>query len=330
MSKRYLFACLSVALALPRILCAEETGTGHYTPGAFASFMDILPYEPGFVYVNEFSYYGGDLGGRKTLPLGANLAGGVEAESYSDTHVFVYQTPWEVLGGRYAAALGIPLVRLDIDVKGTLTRNPRRPGVIVPVTGPASKSKTISDRGEGLGDIYMAPVMLVWKQGDLKYDARLGLYAPTGKYDRHDLANLGKNYWTFEPSVGMSYLGSKNGLEVTTFAGVDINTENPDTDYRTGEQLHLDLTVAQHLPLFKGFLGVGANGFVYEQISGDSGDGAVLGDFEGRTLGVGPVLSYAFKVAETDVALELKWLPELDTENRLEGDYVWVKAAIAF
>jgi len=56
----------------------------------------------------------------------------------------------------------------------------------------------------------------------------------------------------------------------------------------------------------------------------------VLGDFEGRTLGVGPVLSYAFKVAETDVALEVKWLPELDTENRLEGDYVWVKAAILF
>lgn len=330
MSTRRVLACLSAVLALPWVLPAEEMGAGHYTPGMFASFMDILPYEPGFVYVNEFSYYGGDIGGRKTLPMGANLAGGVEAESYADTHVFVYQTPYELLGGRYAAALGLTLMRLDVDVHGTLTRNPRRPGVIVPVTGPISKSKTVSDRGEGLGDIYTAPAMLVWKQGDFKYDARLGLYMPTGKYDKHDLANLGKNYWTFEPAVGMSYLGSKNGLEVTTFAGIDINTENPDTDYRTGEQLHLDLTVAQHLPLFKGLLGVGANGFLYEQISGDSGDGAMLGDFEGRTLGVGPVLSYAFKVAETDVALEVKWLPELDTENRLEGDYVWVKAAILF
>ncbi len=47
-----------------------------------------------------------------------------------------------------------------------------------------------------------------------------------------------------------------------------------------------------------GFIGVGANAFYYEQITGDSGSGARLGEFEGRTVGVGPVLSGDVTVGE--------------------------------
>ena len=89
--------------------------------------------------------------------------------------------------------------------------------------------------------------------------------------------------------------------------------------------------MAEHLPLAKlGVFGLGANAFFYQQITGDSGSGALLGDFEGRALGVGPVLSYATKIGKTDVIAEAKWLPELDVENRMKGDYVWVKLAVVF
>lgn len=319
MLNRNQLAILSAALALPLTLCGEEGGGGHYTPGATASFIDALPYEPGFAYVNQVLYYGGDFSGARGLPLGRALAADVEATSFADVHVLLYQSSLELLGGRYAAAVGIPLARLDIDVSGTLVNRQGTPS-----------ARSTSDRSEGLGDIYCAPFMLGWKAGDLKYDVRFGFYAPTGKYDNDDLANLGKNFWTFEPAVSFSYLGSKNGIEVTTFAGVDFNTKNQSTDYRSGEQLHLDLTLAQHFPLGSGFAGLGANAFYYQQITGDSGDGAMLGDFKGSTLGVGPVLSYATKIGGADVVLELKWLPELDVEKRLEGDYVWVKAAVLF
>ena len=53
------------------------------------------------------------------------------------------------------------------------------------------------------------------------------------------------------------------------------------------------MTVAQHLPLGKGLIGIGANGFYLQQTTGDSGSGARLGSFEEMTAGVGPVLSYA-------------------------------------
>jgi hypothetical protein len=156
----------------------------------------------------------------------------------------------------------------------------------------------------------------------------LGIYAPTGDYEKGKLANLGKNYWTFEPAVSLSYMSSKMGFELTTFAGADFNAENPDTHYRSGTQFHPDTTAAQHLPLFGGIIGVGANGFYYQQVSGDSGSGAALGDFKGRTAGVGPVVSFITKIFGKDFATEAKWLPEMDVSKRLKGDYVWIKLAI--
>jgi len=44
----------------------------------------------------------------------------------------------------------------------------------------------------------------------------------------------------------------------------------------------------------------------------------------------GPVLSYAFKLGKVDMIAEAKWLPELDTTKRLEGDIVWFKLVAKF
>jgi len=30
------------------------------------------------------------------------------------------------------------------------------------------------------------------------------------------------------------------------------------------------------------------------------------------------------------MVVDLKWLPELDTKKRLEGDYIWLKMAFKF
>jgi hypothetical protein len=92
------------------------------------------------------------------------------------------------------------------------------------------------------------------------------------------------------------------------------------------------LKLADYLPQLGGYAGVGVSGYFYQQITKDSGSGAVLGSFEGMTTGVGPVLSYAytnFGNKNNDpvfsVGAEVKWLPELSVSNRLEGNIVWLK-----
>jgi hypothetical protein len=39
----------------------------------------------------------------------------------------------------------------------------------------------------------------------------------------------------------------------------------------------IDITLAEHLPMFGGFIGAGANGFSYKQSTGDSNPRARLG-----------------------------------------------------
>ena len=293
---------------------AEEGGSGHYIPGATGSFIDTLPGREAFAYLHDFTFYNGSAGAGQTLQFGGLVAANIDATIYADTSILLYQTPLKFLGGYYAVALAIPYVW--VNVKGEVQ------------AGSISRSRR--DTTNGIGDIEIFPLMIGWKPGDLKYDVRLGVYVPTGEFEKGRLANTGKNFWTFEPGISVSYLSSKIGLELTAFAGLDFNTKNDATDYQTGDQFHLDVTIAEHLPLFGGFIGVGVNGFHYQQFTSDSGSGARLGSFEGRTTGIGPVVSYATKICNRDLVAEVKWLPELDTGKRLNGEYVWFKVAVLF
>ena len=232
---------------------------------------------------------------------------------------FSSQTPWKLLGGEYGGAIVVPYYWLEVN--GDIAAASKRGNAGIHVA---------DDSANGFGDVQLLPLMFGWKYDDLKLQAQFGIYAPTGGFDKGDLANLGKNYWTFEPALAASYLSSKIGLELTGFAGFDFNTENETTDYQTGDQFHLDITAAQHLPLLGGFGGIGAAGFYYQQITGDSGIGARLGSFEGMTAGVGPVGSYAYSFGRLDLAAEVKWLPEISTEHRLNGNIVWFKIGLSF
>src|SRR6185369_1941485 len=145
-----------------------------------------------------------------------------------------------LLGGNYAAGLAIPFVWVEAKAQ---------------VAGPLGTVQK-RDTTSGIGDLTIIPFMLGWTNGpDLKYDMRLNIFAPSGEYDTGALANVGKNYWTFDPMVSVSYLSSKIGLELSAFAGVDFNTKNDATDYQTGTQFHLDGTIAEHLPLLGGVVG---------------------------------------------------------------------------
>ena len=314
---RYGFT-FTVMLAVWIGFCAagrgEEGGAGHYTPGATASFMDALPSQPGLALANYFMYYEGST--THLLPFGNQVTLDAHSRVSADTILALYETPLKLLGGNYTAGIAIPYVWLELDGR---------------VTGSLGNTASVRDTADGVGDITLYPAMLAWKENDFKYDFRLGIYAPTGDYDVNRLANIGKNFWTFEPSVSVSWLSSKIGLEVTAFAGLDFSTKNAATSYQSGDVLHLDTTIAEHLPLGNlGIFGVGANAFYYQQISNDSGNGAKLGGFQGRTVGLGPVISFIGKLDETDFVMEAKWLPEMDVDNRVKGNYVWIKLGVAF
>ena len=300
--------------ALSSALRGEEGGSGHYLPGSMSSFLDAVPPKETFIVRYNLLYYEGvrDI---KSLPLPiAGLdAAGVNASSWANGLTFLWRPSVDLGSDRlsYALSATIPVVSMDVSAQ----------------VGPINRS----DQLDALGDIVLMPLMFNYQfSEDFNASARLGIYAPTGDYEVGRLANTGKNFWTFEPTVGLMYFGKENGIEASLFNGVSLNTENEDTNYQSGAQFHVDGTLAQHFPIFGGLAGVGLNGYWYEQVVGDRGTGSFLGDFKGRTAGLGPVLSFAGKLGGLDMVTELKWLHEMETKNRLQGDYVWLKVVLKF
>jgi hypothetical protein len=182
----------------------------------------------------------------------------------------------------------------------------------------------------GFGDLAVLPVMLAWKTGDWQIDVMLPIFAPTGSYEKGRLGNPGLNYWTFDPVIGAVYSNKASGFNAMLHAGYAMNTGNPDTDYRSGSLLHFEGALQQIVPVGSGLLTLGAEGFYFDQVTCDSGAGATLGCFKGMTAGLGPVLGYIQPLGQQSLVVELKWLPELDTKNRLEGDYIWLKMVYKF
>lgn len=314
----HLFVCMLGALILgnaflPHASFAEEGGSGHYLPGSMASFVDGVPAGPTFLLRYNLFNYAGSFGRDKPLPIAGITAQNLNVDSWAHGLTAVWCPNWD-LGNKwsYAMSTTVPYVFMEVTAD------------VDPVGG-----KT--DKENGLGDIVLMPLMLNFNaNSNLNANARIAIYAPTGDYEIGRLANMGKNYWSVEPTLALMYFGLGNGIEASWFGGMTFNAENPDTDYKTGTQLHSDATVAQHFPVGKGLAGVGLNAAWYQQITGDSGAGATFGDFEGMTYGLGPVLSYTRTVKMIDLIAELKWLHELETRNRVQGDYIWLKVICKF
>lgn len=289
---------------------AEESGAGHYVPGALATLIDLPPTQPGMVFETAYLNYEGDVD--QTL-AGGLLAANLDAKSEALLLGGFYTFEQKVLGAWYSAGALLPYVDVDI------TASVQAGGGMV----------RRHDQESGFGDITLLPLMMAWKQDEWQFNAILPVYAPTGEYEEGRLANLGKNYWTFDPTVGVAYSG-QNLWNWAVHTGFAINTENKDTNYKSGTVWHVEGSVQKLIPMGSGLLGLGLNGFYYDQITGDSGSGARLGDFKGRTTGVGPVLTYLLPGAEENMVFELRWLPESSVSKRLEGDYIWGKFVYQF
>jgi hypothetical protein len=312
MKPHHLLASFTLALALP--LSAEEGGASRYVPGNTGTLIDLPPTKAGWVFETMYLHYEGDASPSRSFPNAGLVTAGLDATSdaFILGGLYTFETP--VLESRFSMGAFVPYLWMDV------TANV--------VAGGTTGTRT--DSADGIGDITLIPAMMAWKRDSWQYGAMLAIYAPTGDYHVGDLANVGRNYWTLDPTFHVSYNNEKTGFNAAVFTGVTLNTENNDTNYQSGAAFHIDASIQQLLPLGPGFLSVGFNAFYYDQFEGDSGSGARLGDFKGRTIGIGPALGYILPVGGNTLVAEARWLPELDTKRRLEGDYLWLKAVYQF
>jgi len=115
--------------------------------------------------------------------------------------------------------------------------------------------------------------------------------------------------------------------ELSAVLGFTYNFENQHTDYQNGVDMHLDWGASKFLT--KQWQ-VGLVGYVYQQISADSGSGNRVGSFESRVIGVGPQLGYVFPIDNKYQGyLNLKGYKEFDADHRAEGWNTWLTFSIS-
>lgn len=306
---------LAASVAFAATAQAEEGGAGHYIPGAFATLIDNPPTDPGLLLQVLYLGFTGGVSANAQLPVAGRVALGLDATVNAVTVGGLYTLDQRILGAFYSFGAYLPLVDEHVTAR---------------VRGPLGRTVSVSDHATGIGDVTLIPAMLAWKHGDVQVSVAVPVFAPTGSFEVGELANPGLNYWTADPTIALTYNGATNGFNAALFLGMTVNSENPATDYKSGSVVHLEGSLQQLLPVGPGFLGLGINGFMYEQVTDDSGAGANLGPLRARSVGAGPAIDYVLPVGGSTALLEARWLHEFDTRNRLEGDFFWAKAVWQF
>ena len=328
------FALAAVALlGVTSAAEAAESATSFYLLGSKGAMAGFIP-PPGTYLMDTNYYYSGSADGRAALGVtlrktGVKDTGGValnleadvsvDAKAYFQMPSAIWVLPTPVLGGNLGFGLTTPIgwkdVNADIAARATLTLGPP-----LSVTIPAGRDFAFDDQNGAFGDPVLAS-FIGWHQGNLHWNVGTLINVPLGQWDTGQLANLGFNHWAFDINGAVTWADPKSGLDLSAATGITFNTENPDTHYKSGTDFHIELAAMQSLSKQ---LAIGVTGYYYKQITGDSGAGALLGDFKGQIAAIGPAVTYNFQIGQLPVATSLKWNHEFAAENRLSGDMAMV------
>ncbi|MHB8069594.1 MAG: SphA family protein [Desulfobaccales bacterium] len=309
---------LVMSLALLSPAGAAEFGTGIYMLGYQSSLAGYMP-DPGFYLRNDFYAYQGNA---RIMPFSGRVEVDLRSRLITDMVAGSYVTPLKILGANYAVGLIWSSVTNSF-LKGTLSFDTRFPNLNRFLDQRFGGSEAGSYTG--VSDLVITPVSLGWHLGQFHIMAFGNWYAPVGSYNAERRLNTGLNRWALEPNVAVTWLQPQYGQEVSLSLGYTVNVKNPATQYTTGQELHLEYYLGQHLPL--GFA-AGLTGYIYNQMTADTGTGATLGAFHGQTIALGPCLSFNGKIGSHAIGVSARYYNELKVHNRFDGQACYLTLSL--
>lgn len=289
-------ASLSLLAAGVSVNAQATEGGGSSYPMGTENYMVGAMAPPGLYGMVYGSHYDAD---SRIGNNGEKLPGDFRLQSSAITPRFIWVTDQQVLGGNLAFHAIMPLVDLKVDLKGR------------------------SQTQQGLGDMTFGSGLGYHLTDKLRSIVGLDVVAPTGEYDRTDLAKLGRNYWDIRPVLAFSYIDPV-GLNADAKIMYDFNTKNTATDYTSGQEFHVDYSMGWGLG--NGWV-VGVGGYVYQQTTDDRQYGERIENNKGRALAIGPSIKYA---SSKGWFLTAKWQQETDVLNRAQGNAYLLKLAVPF
>jgi hypothetical protein len=207
----------------------------------------------------------------------------------------VWVTGAKLFGGDLVGHAILPLVDLKVSLAGS------------------SQTKSgIGDMVFGIGTGYHLSEKLHVIPG-------IDVFAPTGDYDKHDLAHIGTNHWGIQPLLNVTHVdpGGFNGDIKLMYT---FNTRNDATDYKSGQEFHFDYDAGWGLG--NGWV-VGVGGYALWQTTDDEVGNHKVPDNKARAFAVGPAIKYD---SGKGWFVTAKWQKDFGVRNLPEGDSVVIKA----
>jgi hypothetical protein len=279
---------------------ADQGGVPFWTSGQFASLAAVSP-GPGWSLTVSPYYYNGSASASRTFQIGTAVAAAIHSETPLALFQLGIAPEDKILSGQayFGVGWGAGTNRTSADITLTTPRiDIRRSEAITAGT-----------------DLYPF-ASLSWTAGNHYRMVYMTGDAPTGAYEPSRLANLGIGHGAVDGGGGYTYLNSSNGLEFSAVLGVTYNTENSTVHYRNGVDSHLDYAASQWLsPQWE----LGVAGYVYHQLTDDSGSGDHLGPFRSRINGLGPEVGHSFTANGQESYWNLRSYWEWGVRNRVTG-----------
>jgi len=302
-------AVLIAGVLVSQECIATEGGIGRPITGQQVNpYGGIVPPTSDWIVSLSSIYYQGSLGTSKNIPVAGTITAGLDYEVVY-TMANAVKT-WGVSAGgwNFASSFGVPFQYTNASsFNGILPQ----------------------DHGTQFADIFFVPVVAGYHLTKTDHVAlSLQIYAPTGAYNPHRLANAGQNTWTFTPTVTYTKLFPAQNIEFTANYGVEFYTTNNDTNFHNAPISVLDLLA---LKRFVNGWGVGLVGGWIQQLGNDTGGLAnVLGGAKGHSVGIGPMVTWSGKAWNTPLSATLRWVNEFATSNRPSGNAVQLSVSATF
>jgi hypothetical protein len=295
---------ISALVGMSTSVCATEGAGGLYLLGSQALGAGLAP-SPGWYVSTAMAQYSGAVG---SASVGGVTLVSLKKRVDSMGVNLMYAPTTSVLGGQAAVSVTVPYAYLRLSGEVIAKRD---------ITGSVSNSS--------LGDTAING-RLGWKINDsLSHAVSLTVWAPTGDYSKGFNASIGHNRWAGDMLWAMTYIAPRSHLEFSAALGYGINGPNDVTHYRSGNEAHLEMALGTRLsPRWA----VGVAGYVYHQVTDDTGPGADLGSLKGRVLGAGPAVNYGMRFGSHALAVGLRYYKEFDANDHFHGDLVLVSATL--
>jgi hypothetical protein len=272
------FGCLAVVLFLATPARAEHgdwlLGTDGLLSGQQAP--------QGFYYSNIWSYYnasGSDFvqtsplkcGPRGQVCLSLNLSVNGSLDLFVDQNIFVWTSPYKILGANYGLLVDIPFAIADASGAGNL--EPVLSLERTTLTGSGLQPSAGTTKGS-IGDMYVEPVDLGWHFSHLDAIVSSGFFAPSGPYNASSKVNIGYGHWTGVFGLGgVGYADEARTWSLSIYAHYLLYGSQMGRNYTLGDVMPFEWGAAKSFDLSNDIfktLTIGPAGYAQWQVTNNS------------------------------------------------------------